>query len=436
MKLLLIQPSQIINGGKVYKAKKIMFPRLSLPLLASLTPPEIQVEIIDEYFEEIPLDTRADLIGISFMTPHAPRAYQIGDEFKKRGKKIVMGGIHASALPDEALKHSDAVVVGEAEGIWPQVLDDFKKGEMKKIYQSAKFPSLENLPIPRYDLLKEERYRLFNINFPIHAGRGCPFKCEFCSVTKFFGNQYRWRPVSEVIREIQQTQRKKIFFIDDNIVGQRSYARELFKALIPLKLRWGGQAPLNLAKDDELLHLAADSGCGMLYVGIESISKLNLPAYGKSLFKTEEISEYLMKIHGHGILVRASIIFGMDDDDPDVFHKTVKFLIEQKVAYAEFFILTPMPATELRRKLEEKGRIINYNWSNYDGLHVVFRPMKMGIETLEKGLWDAYKEFYSIPNILKRLMKVRVTHVKLRTIVSNLYYRRMVLRNRQPLYGD
>ncbi len=435
MKLLLIQPSQLIGGGKVYKAKKLMFPRLSLPVLASLTPPEIQIEIIDEYFEDIPFDDPADLIGISFMTPQAPRAYQIGDEFRKRGKKVVMGGIHASALPEEGLEHADAVVVGEAEGIWAHVLEDFKNGKMGGIYRSPEFPSLKGLPLPRYDLLKKDRYRLFNINFPIQAGRGCPFNCEFCSVTKFFGGQYRSRPVEEVVQEIKHKNLKKIFFVDDNIISNRAYARDLFKALIPLKLRWGGQATLILGRDEELLSLAAESGCGLLYIGVESISSSNLPAYGKSFFKAEEVSGLLTKIQKWGILIRASIIFGMDADNPDVFRNTVDFLVREKVAYAEFFILTPMPGTVLRRKHEKEGRIIDYDWSNYDGLHAVYRPLGMGKESLEKGLWDAYREFYSVPNIIKRCLKVGRQNRRLRTLISNFYYRGMVTKGRHPLYG-
>jgi len=413
-----------------------MFPRLSLPVLASLTPPEIQVEIIDEYFEEVPFDHPADLIGISLLTPHAPRAYQIGDEFRKRGKKVVMGGIHASALPEESLNHSDAVVVGEAEGVWPQVLEDFKNGKMRGIYCSPQFPDLKGLPFPRYDLLKKDRYRLFKVNFPIQAGRGCPFKCEFCSVTKFFGGRYRWRPVEEVVQEIRRNKLKKIFFVDDNIVGHRAYAFELFKALIPLKLRWGGQASLNLAKDEELLNVAAESGCKLLFIGVESISNKNLTDCGKNFFKADEISEHFSKIRKRKILIRASIIFGMDGDDPDVFHRTAKFLIQEKVAYAEFNILTPMPGTDLRKRLEAEGRIMDFDWSPYDGLHVVFRPLLMGKEVLEKGLWDAYKEFYAVPNILRRFLGAERCHGTLRTFLSNLYYRKIVKKGRHPIYGE
>jgi len=436
LKLLLIQPSQIIDGGKVYKAKKIMFPRLSLPVLASLTPPEIQVEIIDEYFEDIPFDESVDLVGIGFMTPQAPRAYQIGDEFKKRGKKVVMGGIHASALPEEALEHADAVVVGEAEGIWPQVLEDFKNGKMQGIYKSFNFPMLAGLPIPRYDLLKKDRYRLFKINFPIQAGRGCPFKCEFCSVSMFFGNQYRWRPVEEVVQEVQKIKIKKIFFVDDNIVGHRAYARELFKALIPLKIRWVGQASLNLAKDEELLNLAAESGCAVLFMGMESLSNSNLANLGKNFFKTEEISGFFSKIQKKGILIHASVIFGMDEDDHDVFRKTVEFLIKEKIAYAEFFLLTPLPGTELQKKLEEDNRILDFDWSHYDCFHVVFRPLKMDEKTLEKGLWDAYKKFYATSSILKRLTSLTWRRRSLRTVFSNFYYQKLIKKGRHPFLGE
>jgi radical SAM superfamily enzyme YgiQ (UPF0313 family) len=435
LRLFLIQPSQILDGGRVLKTQKLMFPRLSLPALASLTPPDIEIRIIDEHFEEIPYEGPVDLVGISFMTPQAPRAYQIGDEFRKRRKGVVMGGIHASALPEEALQHSDAVVIGEAEEVWPQVLEDFKRKKVKGIYRAEGFPGLSGLPPPRYDLLKKERFRLWNVNFPVQAGRGCPFHCDFCSVTRFFGGQYRWRPVEEVVQEILQKKVKGVFFVDDNIIGQKAYARDLFRALIPLKIRWGGQASLNIAKDEELLHLAAESGCGILYIGIESICAANLPSHGKSIFKGEEISDHLEKIQNRGILVRASIIFGMDQDNPDVFPNTVNFLKKSKVAYAEFFLLTPMPGTELRRRLEEEGRIIESDWSKYDGLHPVFRHRNMGAQALEEGLWGAYREFYSLPSILKRCLKAQKANRRWRTLLSNFYYRKLVFQRRHPLYG-
>lgn len=413
-----------------------MSPRVSLPLLASLTPPENQVEIIDEHFDDIRFDAPADLIGIGFMTLHAPRAYQIGDEFRKRRKKVVMGGIHASTLPEEALEHADAVVVGEAEGVWLKVLEDFQNGKLGGIYRGSEFPSLKGLPYPRYDLLRKDRYRLFKFNFPIQAGRGCPFNCDFCSVTRFFGSHFRWRPVEEVVAEIQESRLKKIFFVDDNIIGNPAYARELFKALIPLKLRWAGQASMNIARDDELLALAAESGCGLLCLGLESITDANLAAAGKTMFKSEEVSGLLSKIREQGILIRASIIFGLDHDSPDVFQKTAEFLIQERVAYADFYILTPLPGTECRRKLEEQGRIFDSDWSHYDGLHVVFQPREMEVERLEEGLWEAYAKFYSFANILRRILGGQIRARAFRTLLTNLLYRKIAIRKRHPLYGE
>jgi len=435
LRVLLVQPSQLLNGGKIFKAQKLMSPRLSLPVLASLTPPDIPVQIIDDHFEEIPFDGPADLVGISFMTPQAPRAYQIADEFHKRGKKVVMGGIHASALPEEALEHGDAVVIGEAEEIWPKVLTDFANGEMKGIYRNPRYPSLERLPRPRYDLLNKEKYRLFNINFPVQAGRGCPFRCEFCSVTHFFGGNFRFRPVEEVIGEIKQAKLKKIFFVDDNIIGHPKYARELFRALIPLKLRWVGQASLNLAKDEELLRLAEESGCAVLFIGIESLSNDSLQEIGKIFFRAEEIEDSLQKIQAHGIAIRASIVFGFDHDDRGVFSRTVDFLVRNKVAYADFFILTPLPGTPLREKLKKENRILSHNWSEYDSLRAVFRPTQMTTEELNEGLWKAYQRFYSVENIFRRVLGNRSGARIGRRLYSNFYYRSWVAKKRHPIYG-
>ncbi len=435
MRLLLIQPSQILDDGRIYKVKKLLLPRLSLPLLASLTPPEFEVKIIDEFFENVLFDDPADLVGIGFMTSQAPRAYQIGDEFKKFGKKVVMGGIHASALPEEALIHADAVVVGEAEGIWLKVLEDFKKGKMSGIYRSPQFANLQGLPSPRYDLLQEDRYRLLKINYPFQAGRGCPFNCDFCSVTKFFGGTFRWRPINEVIQEIKKTSKKKISFVDDNIFGNQEYARELFQALIPLKIRWGAEASINIAKNEELLRLASESGCAFLVLGIESLSSLNLKSVGKTFFHVNEISDSINKIRKYGINVRTEMIFGFDYDDPGVFARTVDFLVKNKVTYADFFIMVPLPETKLRERLANESRLLSTNWSKYDALHAVFQPKLMTPEELEKGLWKAYRQFFSIPNIIKRIIFSRGVLGNRRALLSNFYYRSLILKKRHPIFG-
>ncbi|MCX5919140.1 MAG: radical SAM protein, partial [Deltaproteobacteria bacterium] len=307
-------------------AKKIMFPRLSLPVVASLTPPDFTVKILDEYFDSIDYDQHVDLIGITAMTTQAPRAYQISDEFRKRGKKVIMGGSHATALPEEALNHVDSVVIGEAEGIWNEVLQEFTNHRLRKIYRSSEFPSLKGLPIPRYDLLKQDRYRLLKINFPVQIGRGCPNRCEFCSVNQFFGHRYRHRPIEEIVEEIKRIDRKGIVFVDDNLMGDPEFAKSLFEHLIPLKIRWVGQVSLNVAKDEELLDLAVRSGGALMFIGLETLSPKTIQDMHKTFFHPGEMAELLRKIRSRGIHIRASVIFGFDGDDKEDLEAMVQFL--------------------------------------------------------------------------------------------------------------
>ena len=414
-----------------------MFPRLSLPVLASLTPSDFSIEILDEYFDTIDFDRNVDLIGITAMSTQAPRAYQIADEFRKRDKKVIMGGSHATALPEEALTHVDSVVIGEAEGIWPRVLQDFQSSRLMKIYKSAVFPSLEGLPIPRYDLLKEERYRLLKINFPMQVGRGCPNRCEFCSVNQFFGHRYRHRPVEEVVGEIKKINKKGIVFVDDNIVGHPPFAKSLFEQLIPLKIRWAGQISLNIAKDDELLDLAVRSGCALMFVGLETLSKKTFRDMRKTFFNSEEMGELLHKVQKRGILIRASIVFGFDEDAPDVFQKTVNFLVENKITYTDFNILTPLPATRILDQFERENRILDRDWSKYNFKNVVYQPKLMTKEELEEGFWRACRNFYSIPSIVKRnFFNYNIaSRKKIRIFLSNLYYKSAVEKKKHTMEG-
>lgn len=436
MKILLIQPSQIIDGGKVYKAKKIMFPRLSMPVLASLTPPNFLVEILDEYFDPINFDHDADFVGLTAMSTQAPRAYQIADEFRKRGKKVIMGGSHASALPEEALAHVDSVVIGEAEGVWQKVLQDFLNGNLLKIYQSSVFPSLENLPIPRYDLLKKERYRLLNINFPIQVGRGCPNQCEFCSVNNFFGHRYRHRPIEEVVEEIKKINKKGIVIVDDNIIGNPNFAKSLFESFIPLNIRWAGQVSLNIAKDDELLDLAVRSGCALMFIGLETLSKKTFKDMRKTFFAPEEMSELIHKIQKRGVLIRASVVFGFDEDENDVFEKTVSYLVENKITYTDFNILTPLPSTRIHTQFEKENRIFDWDWSKYNFKNVVFHPKQMTKEELEEGFWKAARNFYSIPSIIKRnSFNNTQLRKKTRVFLSNYYYKSVVGKKKHTMEG-
>lgn len=424
MNILLISPDLV---GSIYRYKRsevrsFSFPRLTLPLLAALTPPQHSVRLIDESVEDIDFEANVDLVGISLLTFLAPRGYEIADRFRSRGIKVVLGGIHASALPQEAMGHADSVVIGEAEELWPSLLEDFQRGELKRIYQSDRRPCLDGLPRPRLDLLHRLGYLNSNC---VQATRGCPFGCDFCSVTDFFGRSYRLRPVAEVVAEVESLAGDFIF-VDDNISGNRAYAQDLFNALIPLKRKWGSQCNLSLAEDEELLALAAKSGCAHMFVGIETISQANLKGHKKSFNRVAKYEELITRFHDQGIVVNAGMIFGMDEDDDSVFPTTIEFLEKNRVELTLFNILTPVPGTRLYARLEEEGRIIDRDWSHYDGRHVVFRPKRMSPETLQEGFLWAFHRLYSTRSMLTRLR-----HRKQRLIPSyymNFAYRRILRR--------
>lgn len=398
----------------------LRIPELTLPVLAALTPPGIEVIITEEEIEEVTFKSGVDLVGLSFMTPMAPRAYEIADEYRSRRVKVVMGGIHASALPEEAARHADAVVIGEAENIWNTLLEDFASNRLRKYYRSADFADLSRMPHPRRELLKKS---MTFSPYPIQTARGCPFACDFCSVTKFFGKTFRYRPVKEVVREIESTEKKNWVFVDDNIIGNQKYAKNLFRELIPLNIRWAGQSSVLIGRNDELLRLAAESGCTGLLIGFESISYQNLQSVHKSFSKVEYYEDCIKKLHDHGILVQASFIFGLDYDDKAVFEETVDFLRKSKVAAVSFSVLTPFPGTQLFEKLSREGRILDYDWSKYDFSSVVYRPKRMTPEELWEGIRKARKEIYSYKSILSRFTANRF-HPLLYSVVNLSYHAR------------
>lgn len=425
MKILLISPEIADSHFRFTKkeARSFWFPRLSLTTLASLVPQGDDVKIIDETVDNIDFDIDVDLVGISVMTYHAPRAYEISERFRKRGVKVVLGGIHPSAMPDEARFHADSVVIGEAEETWPRLLEDFKRGELKPLYRQAGPPSLENLPFQRLDLLKHGAYMTNNC---VQTSRGCPHGCDFCSVTKFFGKTYRYRPVKDVIKEVEALPGDYLVFVDDNIAGNRRYAKELFTALKPLKKRWGSQSSLSLANDPELLKLAAESGCGAMFVGIETLSQDNLQGVNKGFNKVSSYQDLINRFHDNGIMLNAGIIFGFDNDDESVFEKTVNFLVKNHIGLVLFSILTPFPGTGFYEKVEQEGRIVDRDWKQYDGRHIVFRPKLMSSDTLQNGFYWSYRQFYSYGSMIKRILPFPSDSLKI--FFLNRGYRRMVLR--------
>ena len=420
MKIRLIDPAYehpfISHSQRVIK--NIWFAHLTLTTLAALTPPDIDVQITDENVEPIDFQEEVDLVGITGMVMHAPRAYEIASRFRQRGIPVVMGGPHASSLPLEAKEHVDAVVIGEAENVWAGLIEDVKKGGLKPFYKADAFCSMEKMSCPRLELLKKKAYMTVNC---VQTTRGCPYQCDFCHVTHFFGKTYRCRPVDEVIEEVKRLQGEFIVFIDDNIAGNRQYAKELFARLKPLKKKWASQASITLSRDPELLKLAADSGCVSLFVGIESLSSENLKEVNKSFNRASQFEEGIKAIHDHDIMILAGLIFGLDHDDEGVFERTLRFCERNRIELPSFFLLTPLPGTPLFQRMESEGRLLHRDWGKYNGATVVFKPRLMTEETLQKGFNWVCKEAYSWGSIFKRVVHPQQRFVT--RVLSNMAYR-------------
>ncbi len=425
MKILLVSPER---ERKKEEAFLFRLSFLNLPSIAAVTPPEVEVRIVDEAFEKIDFEEKADLVGITAQTPVAPRAYQIAKEFRRRGIPVVMGGVHASMLPQEALEQVDAVVVGEAEGIWPQLIEDVKKGQLRRMYSGSDFFDPSNLPLPRRELLNEKFY------FPLkllETTRGCPHHCDFCGVSKFFGFRYRNRPVSEIERELKTLfaegpvmnsisknilsllskdlpyflKRRLLYIIDSNVAGDRRFCLELLSLLKQFDLLWYGHAPVSIAFDQELLKGFAQSGCIAVNIGFESFSTRNLKAMGKGFNQPVRYAEAVRRIHDQGVGIMGTFIVGLDDDDPGVFQRIIDFSVDSKLDWALTFIMAPYPGTESYLRLEEEGRILSRDWEKYDSLHVVYQPLGMSVEELEKGMRRAWKDVFSTSSIYKRILK-------------------------------
>ena len=395
MKILLISPCEDPN---IKQQKSVMFPQLALDLLAGLTPPGHDVSIIEEEVEDIPLDADCQVVGLSCMTSNAPRAYWLAQEFKKRGKTVVLGGIHPTLLPDEALRYADSVVIGEAEGVWPRLLEDFENGRLQRTYHDPCPPLDRYVPLkPRKGLRKG----IFHV-VPVMTTRGCPFSCDFCCVHDIYGATVRHVPVAHVVRHMVDSGGRVFMFLDDNIVGDRQYAKELFEAIKPLKKKWVGQASLSFVHDADLFRLARESGCGALFIGLESVSEFRLGKMRKSIHKIEQVSEAIQQLHKTGIYCLASVVFGFDEDTNQTFAETVGFLNKNHVGSASMNVLTPYPGTQIYRQFKNEGRIFTDDWKYYNHNTVVFRPKNLlPLELMAGRIW-ARAEFTESFAVLKR----------------------------------
>ncbi len=394
------QSCRVKPGGKPVVSRFFRHTRLSLLAVAAATPPDWEVRIVDEYVSPLDFSSAPTCVGLSFMTAGAPRAYEIAREFRRLGIPVLAGGFHPTFLPEEVLAHCDAVCVGDAEPSWPQMLRDLEFGTLKRVYHSDSSANLRGLTLPRRDLLNRREYFTRN---SVQTSRGCPNRCTFCSITSFYGAHYRHRPVEEVLKEIGGLSGKLVIFIDDNLVADRSYALKLFSGLRPLNRHWYSQAALTVAQDPELLEAAAKSGCRGLFVGFESLSNESLRKVGKGFCLAETYIKDIEALHRAGIAVEAGIIFGFDEDGPEVFNLTLDFLKESHVELAQITILTPLPGTTIYNQLEREGRILTKDWSYYDFFHVVFQPKRMTPGELQAGTDEVVRRFYSTRAILERM---------------------------------
>jgi radical SAM superfamily enzyme YgiQ (UPF0313 family) len=407
MKVLLVLPAGdqyriATEKDNVPSRNMLRFSILSLTLVAALTPPEYKVDICDENVEVLDFETDAQVIGISFMTALAPRAFEIASRFREKGKTVVAGGYHPTLCPNETAKYFNAVVIGDAEELWPKVLNDIANNSLQSVYQHSSLCSLTQTPFPRRDLLHNTANYYATTN-AVQIGRGCIHACKFCSISAFYSGKYRSRPLSNVIGELKSLS-KDLIFVDDNIISNPEYARDLFKEMIPLKKRWVGQCSLKIADDTELLQLAYASGCQGLFIGIETLNKENLSFVGKDINTEYELKKRINTIRKAKIAIIAGLIVGMDFDDISVFEYTLQFLKQTKIDAIQVNIMTPLPGTPLFEKFKISGRITDTDYSNYDFRHVVIKPARMTPGELQNGADWLYNSFYRLDKIILRTL--------------------------------
>jgi radical SAM superfamily enzyme YgiQ (UPF0313 family) len=417
MKILLVSP---VRDTHRFTNKGILIPQLALFILQGLTPKKHEVKIVEEEYMELDFEEECDVVAISCLTSNAYRGYRIADAFREKGKTVVMGGIHPSLLPDEALEHAHAVVIGEAEGVWEKLLDDIENKSLQKRYHDPN-PDLDRY-IPK-DFSSLSKKRMYNL-VPLQTSRGCPYDCDFCCVSDIFGKKIKLIPVEHVVRDIKESGGRNFIFLDDNIIGHKKYARELFAALVPLKIRWIGQSSISFANDIEMMKLAKKSGCKGLFIGLESVLESNTHQFTK-LKSLEETKKSIKKILRMGILIQASVIFGFDDDTPDTFRQTIKFLKKNRISLASINALTPYPGTRVFENLKAAGRLLHEKWEFYDHHTVVFQPKNMSPLDLQIGKIKAKTAFSTLFSIAERI--IGNLRMPVYYLAANLGYRKIAI---------
>jgi radical SAM superfamily enzyme YgiQ (UPF0313 family) len=406
--VLLITPENAFI--KAFRRRQLNnFVQLTMPYLAGFVSPPHTVALVDEYNQRVDLDARADLVGITCNTSNATHVYAMADAFRERGRRVVLGGPHATLLPDEAASHADSVVIGEAETTWPQVLADAAADRLAPRYASSEAPSLSGVPHARRDLI----HRRGLLRNTIVATRGCPHRCSYCNLRQIYDTKIRFRPVDEVVAEVRTFRSPFFTFWDDQLFMNPRYALRLFEGLRSQRKRWAAMVTLASTRNERLLKAAANSGCVCLFLGLESFTPASLRLANKAFNVVETYNEGIARIHSFGISVQAGIVFGFDGDDETTFEATLRGATRAGIDGATVSILTPFPRTPVYEELASSGRLLTRDWSYFNGkTAVTFRPAKMSAETL----WDGYmwfrRRFFSRSCVLERARRSKVRRLQ------------------------
>jgi radical SAM superfamily enzyme YgiQ (UPF0313 family) len=395
---LMSPPSTLRPMDTAFKSH--MAPPLSLLVLGALTPGDHRVTLQDGNIERLRLDDRPDLVGITVKVDTVPRAREIARAYRERGIPVVVGGIYPTVCPEPCLSFADAVVVGEAEDVWPGLLIDLQSGKLKSVYTDPG-RSCRKPVIPRWELLRGKNYLITNT---VVTSQGCPWKCDFCyRSSPNIPSRYKMKPLRSVLAEIASLGTRHVFFIDDNFIGNPNRARALMQALMPLGLTWHAAVSADVGRHEDILDLMALTGCRSLFIGFETLNERNIAASGKRQNRVAEYGETIRKIHERGMMVNASLVFGFDDDTTGTFPATLDWLTARKVETMTAHILTPFPGTRLYNRLLGEGRMVDFDLAHYNTARAVFRPLRMAPQELEEGLRWMYREFYSWRRIYQRL---------------------------------
>ncbi len=440
-RLLLIQSTPYDGIGadaQPVKKKRLYFVGLGLPLLAALTPEDWEVEIILETIEDIPFDREVDLVAIGSMGHAVVRSLDIAARFREQGTPVVLGGYMVSLMPEEALKHADAVVIGDAEHTWPRVLRDFDRGELGGLYRPpAETPEgVYHTPSPRFDLIVNKSIGDF---LPVQAGRGCPRSCSFCSVACLYRGRYLQRPIEEVIRDVKQIKAlgfNKFLLLDDNIVADRRYLLDLCDRLRPLGMQWLSQCDVTIARDESALQALADSGCIALSFGLESLSEESLSGMNKGWADASAYPDLLSRIRRAGIDLSTEMVVGGEGDTVETIMRTADFIRKQRIVVPRFYILTPIPGTPYYDEMKRSGRLVHVEIMRYNGSEAVHHPAKMTAAELTETYWALYEKVFAIGQILQRTLfrkqALRQPGRALFYLGVNLYYRYQIKRRIPP----